>query len=503
MVYLTSDSGSLNVGVLAIGKELSFVVAGNELADRYSATDTLANVTDNDWDDLIDDTYGRPIVMGYTNGGNGYIPHQLAYIYNEGSTDYASGSYESQSASYLRGTGEQLVAFYDELLDTINADQVRYQCACGGKAVGKEDHVCENVEFLPWNRSDFLPTGGNYYLTRDVVTTGQTELDGSTLRLDLNGHTITHKVSQKEGENAEAGKTHSTRVLCVNNGSTLYLTDSTADPGTVSRDLSALTDTQKSKITNYGLLLYISGTGNVTLFDGVLDAAGARAGGGGCVCVYSATAGFTMYGGLLQGGTAQYGGVIFNRGSTCLYGGQVTGGTTSGSSGYPGVCSLAESGHAMGTVTVGGDVYIWNNTRANGAQINVYSSQPEESFHLKDTFTGKVGMSVSYPADGKLVGTADGTDVAGRLILDNYAKLRYAVVGEQLVLTTAPAGDMDGSGKLDTDDAVYLLLRVMFGGEDYPISLVSKDMDGNGKLDTDDAVYLLLHVMFGATAYPL
>ena len=30
-----------------------------------------------------------------------------------------------------------------------------------------------------------------------------------------------------------------------------------------------------------------------------------------------------------------------------------------------------------------------------------------------------------------------------------------------------------------------------------------KDMDGNGKLNTDDAVYLLLHVMFGAEDYPI
>jgi len=64
-------------------------------------------------------------------------------------------------------------------------------------------------------------------------------------------------------------------------------------------------------------------------------------------------------------------------------------------------------------------------------------------------------------------------------------------------------GDMDGDGDKDTDDAVYLLLNVMFGDGDYPITNPDKDMDNDGKVDTDDAVYLLLHVMFGAEDYPI
>ena len=112
-------------------------------------------------------------------------------------------------------------------------------------------------------------------------------------------------------------------------------------------------------------------------------------------------------------------------------------------------------------------------------------------------------MAISYPEDKKLVGTVERSGGTGRLTLDNSPKFQFAMKGDQLVLTTAPTGDMDGNSKLNTDDAVYLLLHTMFGGEDYPITLISKDMDGNGKLSTDDAVYLLLHVMFGAEDYPL
>ena len=64
-------------------------------------------------------------------------------------------------------------------------------------------------------------------------------------------------------------------------------------------------------------------------------------------------------------------------------------------------------------------------------------------------------------------------------------------------------GDMDGDGDKDTDDAVYLLLHVMFGDTDYPIANPDKDLNNDDKVDTDDAVYLLLHVMFGAEDYPI
>lgn len=65
-------------------------------------------------------------------------------------------------------------------------------------------------------------------------------------------------------------------------------------------------------------------------------------------------------------------------------------------------------------------------------------------------------------------------------------------------------GDVNADGKTDTDDAVYLLLHVMFGSTDYPVEGgVVTDFNDDGKLDTDDAVYLLLHVMFGEQDYPL
>ena len=69
------------------------------------------------------------------------------------------------------------------------------------------------------------------------------------------------------------------------------------------------------------------------------------------------------------------------------------------------------------------------------------------------------------------------------------------------VVEYAP-GDVDGNEFVTTDDAIYLLYYVMFGGEDYPVNQ-DCDFDGNGFITTDDAIYLLYHIMFGEEDYPL
>ena len=65
-------------------------------------------------------------------------------------------------------------------------------------------------------------------------------------------------------------------------------------------------------------------------------------------------------------------------------------------------------------------------------------------------------------------------------------------------------GDLNDDGTVSTNDAVYLLLHIMFGAEDYPVPTgIELDMNKDGTLNTQDAVYLLLHVMFGAEDYPI
>ena len=76
-------------------------------------------------------------------------------------------------------------------------------------------------------------------------------------------------------------------------------------------------------------------------------------------------------------------------------------------------------------------------------------------------------------------------------------------------MTTFAAGtdtlvDLNNDQQLNTDDAVYLLLHVLFGADTYPVSQkINLDIDASGTISTEDAVYLLLHVLFGEAQYPL
>ena len=53
-------------------------------------------------------------------------------------------------------------------------------------------------------------------------------------------------------------------------------------------------------------------------------------------------------------------------------------------------------------------------------------------------------------------------------------------------------GDMNGDGKLDSDDAIYLLRSTM--SANYPLTQ-SGDVNGDGKTDSNDAIHLLRHVL--------
>lgn len=61
-------------------------------------------------------------------------------------------------------------------------------------------------------------------------------------------------------------------------------------------------------------------------------------------------------------------------------------------------------------------------------------------------------------------------------------------------------GDLNADGRVDSEDALYLLKNTFFGSQ-YPISQ-SADFTADGKVDSDDAIYLLKHTFFSAQ-YPL
>ena len=100
----------------------------------------------------------------------------------------------------------------------------------------------------------------------------------------------------------------------------------------------------------------------------------------------------------------------------------------------------------------------------------------------------------------------------GRMEDDNWICLKYVIFGEDVdpndpsqpenppPPAITPSADADGNGKIDKDDAIYLLRHVVYPDK-YPLT-VDCDVDGNGKLDKDDAIYLLRHVVY-PDKYPL
>ena len=215
-----------------------------------------------------------------------------------------------------------------------------------------------DVTFLPWAKTDSLPTEGNYYLTRNVTLTSNALLKGANIC--LNGYTITLSrsttriyVGSNGSKNAAGALTNCTGKGRVTGGGVTVQNDSTFSlyNGTLNGTKTEITQSGGTfnmyggRITNNKTTAVIGNNSNqvkINLYGGEISGNNASSDSGG-VWVGAGNA-FTMSGGAIRNNTgASAGGVGFTTGNTT---------------------------YQTGTMTVSGSAVIQGNT-AGGIKSNV------------------------------------------------------------------------------------------------------------------------------------
>lgn len=402
MSYSGSDL-NLELNVIKLGNEVAFVTAPNELADKYHSykndtldlnDDGLISATDkNDWNNLLDATYGTPFVLGYTNGRKGYIGNWLDYTVNSSDyttlTTYASGAesiyspgtYESNTCRFEQGAGEALIAQYKTMLDSFEDIRVAKCEACNNEE--KEWFpIYNNGEYNQYNGVK----AGHYYLAENITDTGldgQWNVgDGSTVQetcIDLMGH----------------AKTSESRNFYIHANATLNVMDSVGGA-----EVQGQTYTNNSVGGN----IYVGIGGTFNLYGGtlslekVVNDAYPGVGWGGVVYLHNTTGNsgstMNMFGGTVKGAdlvtsTASTlssnngcGGAIYVRFSSALnvYGGTITSGSVP-AEGY-GACVFSHNNSAK--VRLSGDADVEDVFFAGNTGSNLF---------IKGEYTGTAGLT--------------------------------------------------------------------------------------------------------------
>ena len=204
---------------------------------------------------------------------------------------------------------------------------------------GHSDDCGLTSGWTAWDKADSLPTSGQYYLTKDVTLTGETQISGD-LTLCLNGFVIK--------------TTGSKRVLSTKDGSgvTFTVTDCTAYTENDVYYAGAITGSKDASAG--GGAVFVRRSTTMKLYDGRLTQNTSTIAGGGVALQASgnghAGAKMYMYGGeisdntAINGTTYKTGGAVY-LGSGCVF--EMTGGTLSGNKGSGGGAI-----YAIGTNTV-------------------------------------------------------------------------------------------------------------------------------------------------------
>ena len=281
-----------------------------------------------------------------------------------------------------------------------------------GKFAFSDGHIHDGVPFKIWDKTDSLPSSGNYYLLHDVtldvnavssvpadeavVTVGA----GKVLNLDLNGKTITQNGN--------------IRIFSIKNGGTLsiydcaepydaegnwtggVITGSTCDAGTIRLYRGAVGGAVASTFNLYGGRIAGNGTDTNNHNGGAIYIYDAKIAKGADATKEELGGIFNMYGGEIYNNKAAYAGSAITMWSDStassretaaqinIYGGKIHGNVTNGTdaagAASSGMGVIWATGYATVNIT-GGEIY--NNSAKNGgviyaggnAQVNITDSE--------------------------------------------------------------------------------------------------------------------------------
>ena len=443
-------TGDIDVTLNAfmLGEDLAFVVVPGEPFDYYFKEYGVYTPENNLWNILDDSTYGKPIVLGYTNGALGYFPNYEAYFYNEGRTDKSIGSYETQNNTKEAGHGEEMIYQLDSMLAALNAqDRVAY-CA----------HCKQDVTWTPYMLQKTI-SAGHYYLAADYAGAQVRIADNEQVCFDLNGYTF-------YGTEARAF------YLEANTTTQLSIMDSSkAQTGVV----KALGGSIGAPNGYGGKTVIVGKKTTLNLYSGTLTGAekGNHSVYAGGVLFIRGT--FNMYGGKVIGSTVssftgQYlksgvptdmeraasGGAIESSGTLNLYGGQIISGSGQRITGT--VIGSEELGHAYSQTVEPVEIKDPGVTVLTGGAVNLGGDCSVEDIYFTDGISGKLtlhgiytgAMEITYPEETSVgAGTSVGIAVADSLgnpantsssaiTVKGCEGLYAAVKGSQLILSEAP-----------------------------------------------------------------
>ncbi|MBR4863946.1 MAG: hypothetical protein IKU07_05160 [Oscillospiraceae bacterium] len=271
---------NVTVSAFMIGEDIAFVSIPGEPFDYYFKERGVYTPENNMWNDLLGDTYGKPYILGYTNGWQRYFANVEAYYYNEGSATKTFASYEVHNSDMEAGTGERAITELGGLLTALNSETRTAYC----------QYCKSDVQWQPYGAQTKLSTG-HYYLCADCDVSSQLRFEENCIVcLDLNGFAI-------------KGSGNRAFYLDDNKNETLNIFDSSKNQTGVVMGIGGEAGAGRSY---GGGTIYIGPGCTVNLYGGTLQAMEKENYSCQTGTVIRARGAFNIYGGTVEGGKAAY-----------------------------------------------------------------------------------------------------------------------------------------------------------------------------------------------------